>query len=143
MRRGPGTGQGCRRSSSADFEKPEALNINPKDGRCWTWRSTTRGVRVRVRGPAFLPNLAMTGSLVYQNPAGLREFWWWSRLYPMGKRIADAMTAQMLAGRQQRLVRRDAAVFSPSEGGTSTTESATVDASPNVTPLRPAQGGNG
>jgi HK97 family phage portal protein len=131
--------------ASADFEKPEALNINPKDLALLDLAEYDARVLASAFGvPSFLLNLAMTGSLVYQNPEGLREFWWWSELYPMGKRIADAMTANMLPAGNS--VSFDATLPSsqPSEPGSSTTESATAGASPNVTPLRPAaQGGNG
>jgi HK97 family phage portal protein len=130
--------------SNADFEKPEALNINPKDLALLELAEYDARVLASAFGvPSFLLNLAMTGSLVYQNPEGLREVWWWSELSPMGKRIADAMTANMLP--RGNSVSFDATLpsSSPSEPGSSMTESATSGASPNVTPLRPAaQGGN-
>jgi HK97 family phage portal protein len=129
--------------SSADFEKPEALNINPKDLALLDLAEYDARILASAFGvPAFLLNLSMAGSLVYQNVAGLREFWWWSELYPMGKRIADALTANMLPAGNS--VSFDATLPSsqPSEPGTSMIESATAGASPNVTPLRPAQGGN-
>jgi HK97 family phage portal protein len=130
--------------SAADFEKPEALNINPKDLALLDLAEYDARVLASAFGvPSFLLNLAMTGSLVYQNPEGLREFWWWSELYPMGKRIADAMTAGMLPAGNSVSFDATLPSSSPSEPGTSTTESATAGASPNVTPLRPAQGGNG
>ena len=83
--------------SSADFEKPEALNISPKDLALLELAEYDARMLASAFGvPSFLLNLAMAGSLVYQNPAGLREFWWWCELYPMAKRIADALTANML-----------------------------------------------
>jgi HK97 family phage portal protein len=125
--------------SSADFEKPEALNINPKDLALLDLAEYDARVLASAFGvPSFLLNLAMTGSLVYQNPEGLREFWWWSELYPMGKRIADALSANMLPAGNS--VSFDATLPSSSaaEPGSSMTESATGGASPNVMPLRPA-----
>lgn len=47
--------------------------------------------------PPFLLNLPLTGGLTYQNPAMMGEFWWRFELRTMAKRIADALTAQMLA----------------------------------------------
>lgn len=46
--------------------------------------------------PPFLLNLPLTGGLTYQNPAMMGEFWWRFELRPVAKRIADALTAQML-----------------------------------------------
>ena len=75
-------------------------------------------------------------------PGDAREFWWWFALRPTAKRIADAMTAQMLpAGNSVSFdATRPFQEIVTSDDGVS---DATVDASPNVTPLRPAQGGNG
>jgi HK97 family phage portal protein len=130
--------------SSLDFEKPEALNINPKDLALLELAEYDARILASAFGvPSFLLNLAMTGSLVYQNPEGLREFWWWSELYPMGKRIADALSANMLPAGNSVSFDATLPSSSPSVPGSTMTESATVGASPNVTPLRPAQGGNG
>jgi HK97 family phage portal protein len=130
--------------ASSDFEKPEALNISPKDLALLELAEYDARILASAFGvPSFLLNLAMTGSLVYQNPEGLREFWWWSELYPMGKRIADALSANMLPAGNSVSFDATLPSSSPSVPGESMTESATAGASPNVTPLRPAaQGGN-
>jgi HK97 family phage portal protein len=46
--------------------------------------------------PAVLLNLVLSGGLTYANPALLGEQWWRFELRPTAKRIADALTAQML-----------------------------------------------
>jgi hypothetical protein len=46
--------------------------------------------------PATLLNMALQGGLTYQNPAALGEMWWRFELRPTAKRVADALTAQML-----------------------------------------------
>ena len=85
----------------------------------------------------------MTGALVYQNPAGLREFWWWSELYPMGKRIADAMTAQMLPAGNS--VSFDATLPSSHRlrVGRARLRVRPLTRPPTLRRWRPAQGGNG
>lgn len=47
--------------------------------------------------PPFLLNLPLEGGLTYQNPEKLGEFWWRFELRPMADRIANALSAQMLA----------------------------------------------
>lgn len=46
--------------------------------------------------PPFLLNLPLEGGLTYQNPEKLGEFWWRFELRPVAKRLADAMSAQLL-----------------------------------------------
>lgn len=46
--------------------------------------------------PAILLNIPMTGGLNYQNPTLLSEQWFKFELRPTSKRIADALSAQML-----------------------------------------------
>jgi phage portal protein BeeE len=46
--------------------------------------------------PPSMLNLPLEGGLTYQNPAMLGEMWWRFELRPTAKRIADALTAQML-----------------------------------------------
>jgi phage portal protein BeeE len=83
--------------SSADFDKPEALNINPKDLALLDLAEYDARVIASAFGvPSFMLNLPLSGALVYQNPAMLGEFWWRFELRPTAKRIADALTAQML-----------------------------------------------
>jgi HK97 family phage portal protein len=128
--------------SSADFEKPEALNINPKDLALLDLAEYDARVLASAFGvPAFMINLPMTGSLVYQNPAELRELWWWSELHPTAKRMADAITANMLP--RGNSISFEMAIPGVTDQAPMVSESATVSASPTVTPLRPAaQGGN-
>jgi hypothetical protein len=57
---------------------------------------TIRSVASAYGVPASLLNMAVTGGLTYQNPAMLGEYWWRFELRTLGKRIADAFTAQML-----------------------------------------------
>jgi hypothetical protein len=130
--------------SVQDFDEPFVLNINPRDLALLELAEYDARILASAFGvPSFILNLAMSGSLVYQNPAALGEFWWRFELRPLAKRMADALTANMLP--RGNAVHFDASdTFSPTIDTTDdgvTTESATVDASPNVTPLRPAQGG--
>ena len=46
--------------------------------------------------PAYLLNLAMEGSLLYQNPQQLLEGWWRVELSNTGDAVADALSANML-----------------------------------------------
>jgi HK97 family phage portal protein len=47
--------------------------------------------------PSVLMNMALAGGLTYQNPAALGEFWWRFELRNVATRIANALSAQMLA----------------------------------------------
>lgn len=126
--------------SAADFEKPEALNISPKDLALLELAEYDAKVIASAFGvPSYMLNLAMVGALIYQNPTELRELWWWSELYPTSKQFSDAFTANMLP--RGNSVMFDATVPSSTPTVPTMNESATVDASPNVTPLRPAATG--
>jgi phage portal protein BeeE len=128
--------------SSADFEKPEALNISPKDLALLELAEFDARVIASAFGvPSFMLNLPMVGALIYQNPAMLGEFWWRFELRPTAKRIADALTANMLPrGNSVTFDASDTfqAIDTTDDG---VNDSATVAASPNVTPLRPAATG--
>ncbi len=89
--------------------------------------------------PAFLLNLPMEGSLIYQNPQALGEFWWRFELRSTAKRIADAMTANMLA-RGNAVLFESSDTFAPLTEATNIDDSVTINASPAdtgaVTPPR-------
>lgn len=129
--------------SSADFDPPQVLTISPKDLALLDLAQYDARVIASAFGvPSFMLNLPMEGALIYQNPAMLGEFWWRFELRPTAKRVADALTANMLP--RGNSVTFDASdtfqAIDTSDDGVS--DSATVEASPNVTPLRPAaQGG--
>jgi HK97 family phage portal protein len=75
----------------------ETLSFKPSDllltdGQMFAARVIATGCGV----PPFLLNLPLEGGLTYQNPEKLGEFWWRFELRPMGDRIANALSAQML-----------------------------------------------
>ena len=73
------------------------LSINPSDlALLETQEFNARVVASAYGVPAILFNIPMTGGLNYQNPALLGEQWWRFELRPTSKRIADALSAQML-----------------------------------------------
>lgn len=76
---------------------PEQLGFNPSDmALLETQEFNARVIAAAFGVPAILLNIPMTGGLNYQNPALLGEQWWRFELRPMAKRIADALSAQML-----------------------------------------------
>jgi HK97 family phage portal protein len=76
---------------------PMALSINPTDlALLETQEFNARVIASAFGVPAILLNIPMTGGLNYQNPALLGEQWWRFELRPTSKRIADALSAQML-----------------------------------------------
>lgn len=92
--------------------------------------------------PAFLLNLPMEGSLIYQNPQALGEFWWRFELRSTAKRIADAMTANLLP-RGNAVLFESSDTFAPLTEQTNADDSSVIKASPadgaSVTPLRPVE----
>ncbi len=76
---------------------PTELSLNPSDlALLETQEFNARVIASAFGVPAILLNIPMTGGLNYQNPALLGEQWWRFELRPMSKRIADALSAQML-----------------------------------------------
>lgn len=92
--------------------------------------------------PAFLLNLPMEGSLIYQNPQMLGEFWWRFELRNTAKRVADAMTANLLP-RGNAVLFESSDTFAPLTEQTNLDDSAVINASPTdgavVAPLRPVE----
>lgn len=77
---------------------PTELSINPSDlSLLETQEFNARVIASAFGVPAILLNIPMTGGLNYQNPALLGEQWWRFELRPTAKRVADALSAQMLA----------------------------------------------
>lgn len=73
------------------------LSFNPADlALLDTQEFTARVIAAAFGVPAILLNIPMTGGLNYQNPALLGEQWWRFELRPTAKRIADALSAQLL-----------------------------------------------
>jgi HK97 family phage portal protein len=93
--------------------------------------------------PASLLNMAVSGGLTYQNPAMLGEQWWRFELLPgPAKRIADAMTANLLPAGNSVLFDASA-TFSPlDEPDEGLPESPVAGASPaqqDIPQLRPVE----
>lgn len=53
--------------------------------------------------PALMLNIALQGSLVYQAPGQLFDYWWRGELMPRSDATSDALTAQMLPAGQSVL----------------------------------------
>jgi HK97 family phage portal protein len=116
----------------------EQLAFSPKDLMLLDGQQFEARVIASAFGvPPFLLNLPLEGGLTYQNPAMLGEFWYRFELFPAGKRLTNALTAQMLPrGNQVRFNAEE--TFAPLEGTeVQKEESQVIDASPNVQPLRP------
>jgi HK97 family phage portal protein len=76
----------------------ETLSFNPSDlALLDTQEFNARAIASAFGVPAMLLNMPITGGLTYQNPAALGEMWWRFELRPTATRIANAMSAQMLA----------------------------------------------
>jgi HK97 family phage portal protein len=121
----------------------ETLSFSPKDLLLLDAQQFNARVVASAFGvPAFLLNLPMEGSLIYQNPQSLGEFWWRFELRCTAKRIADAMTANLLP-RGNAVLFEASDTFSPLTEQTNLDDSAVIKASPadqkNVAPLRPVQ----
>lgn len=81
--------------------KPEELSFNPSDlALLDTQEWNARMIATAFGVPSTLLNMALQGGLTYQNPGALGEMWWRFELRPMAKRIADALTAQLLPAGQ-------------------------------------------
>jgi hypothetical protein len=79
----------------------ETLSFNPSDlALLDTQEWNARSIATAFGVPSTLLNMALQGGLTYQNPGALGEMWWRFELRPMAKRIADALTAQLLPSGQ-------------------------------------------
>jgi hypothetical protein len=79
----------------------ETLSFNPSDlALLDTQEWNARSIATAFGVPSTLLNMALQGGLTYQNPGALGEMWWRFELRPMAKRIADALTAQLLPAGQ-------------------------------------------
>lgn len=112
---GAGTGAPAVIPPDVQFEQ---LQFSPKELMLLELREfDQRAIAAAFGVPSMLLNLAMSGSLVYQNPAMLFDFYWRSELFPTAGRFARAMTAKFLpAGNYAKfssweLVRPDPAEF--------------------------------
>ncbi len=120
----------------------EVLSFSPKDLMLLDAQQFNARVVASAFGvPAFLLNLPMEGSLIYQNPQALGEFWWRFELRSTAKRIADAMTANLLP-RGNAVLFESSDTFAPLTEQTNIDDSVVIQASPadqpgTVTPLRP------
>lgn len=77
----------------------ETLQFSPKDLLLLDLQQYSARVVASAFGvPAFMLNLPMEGSLIYQNPQMLGEFWWRFELRPTAKRLADALTTMLPRG---------------------------------------------
>ena len=124
------------------FDDPFVLNISPKDLVLLELQEfNSRAIASAFGVPALLLNMPMAGSLVYQNPQALGEFWVRFELNPISTKITNALSQQMLP--KGNAVEHDASgAFAPLTEPTNTlnAEPATM-MDGNVTPLRPALGG--
>lgn len=75
----------------------ETIGFNPEDlALISTQEFDAKAIATAFGVPAVLLNMALQGGLTYQNPAALGEMWWRFELRPTAKRIADALSANML-----------------------------------------------
>jgi HK97 family phage portal protein len=141
---------GLRRGAPAilppklDFEM---LQFSPADLQLIEVQEWDTAVIAAAYGvPLIMLNMTHKGSLVYQNPQMLGEFWWRFELRPTGKRLSDALSLQMLpAGNEVFFDAGDtfAPLSSPVPAPPTPVGAATPtadDATP-VIPLRPVQEG--
>jgi hypothetical protein len=76
---------------------PKQLSFSPADLLLLEAQEfNAKAVAAAFGVPAVFLNLSVEGSHVYQSPAMLGEMWWRFELRPLAKRIADALSAQML-----------------------------------------------
>jgi HK97 family phage portal protein len=79
----------------------ETLSWNPKDmALLETQEFNALALAAAFGVPAVLLNMAIRWGMTYQNVASLGEMWWRFELRPTAKRVADALTAQMLPAGQ-------------------------------------------
>lgn len=91
--------------------------------------------------PVFILNMSMDGSLVYQNPASLGEFWWRFELHPMALTLSRALSRQMLP-RGDRVVFDASEMFAPlAEPQPTAAPAATPQPGGAVVPLKPVMEG--
>lgn len=77
--------------------QPKQLSFSPADLLLLEAQEfNAKAVAAAFGVPAVMLNLSVEGSHVYQSPAMLGEMWWRFELRPLAKRIADALSAQML-----------------------------------------------
>ena len=79
----------------------ETLSFSPKDMallETQEWNALALAAAFGI--PAVLLNMAIRWGMTYQNPGMLGEMWWRFELRPTAKRVADALTAQMLPAGQ-------------------------------------------
>lgn len=79
----------------------EPLSFNPQElGLLEVQDFNAKAIATAFGVPAVLLNMAIRWGMTYQNPAALGEMWWRFELRPTAKRVADALTAQMLPAGQ-------------------------------------------
>ncbi len=77
------------------------LSFNPQElGLLEVQDFNAKAIATAFGVPAVLLNMAIRWGMTYQNPGALGEMWWRFELRPTAKRIADAMTSQMLPSGQ-------------------------------------------
>ncbi len=79
----------------------EPLQFNPQElGLLEVQDFNAKAIATAFGVPAVLLNMAIRWGMTYQNPGALGEMWWRFELRPTAKRIADALTSQMLPAGQ-------------------------------------------
>lgn len=79
----------------------EPLSFNPQElGLLEVQDFNAKAIATAFGVPAVLLNMAIRWGMTYQNPGALGEMWWRFELRPTAKRVADALTAQMLPSGQ-------------------------------------------
>lgn len=122
----------------------DVLSFSPKDLLLLDAQKFNAQVVASAFGvPAFLLNLPMEGSLIYQNPQMLGEYWWRFELRATAKRVADAMTANLLP-RGNAVLFESSDTFAPLTEATNIDDSTVIQASPadqpgTITPIRPVE----
>lgn len=77
------------------------LSFNPQElGLLEVQDFNAKAIATAFGVPAVLLNMAIRWGMTYQNPGSLGEMWWRFELRPTAKRIADALTSQMLPSGQ-------------------------------------------
>ncbi|HKE76656.1 MAG TPA: phage portal protein [Acidimicrobiales bacterium] len=82
-----------------DLDLMQSISVSPKDmmlleSRDWDARQIAAAFGV----PAILLNLAVSGGLVYQNPAQLVDLWWRTELISVARAITDALSRWLPRG---------------------------------------------
>jgi HK97 family phage portal protein len=94
-----------RRNGAPPVLPPELdftpLSFNPQElGLLEVQDFNAKAIATAFGVPAVLLNMAIRWGMTYQNPAALGEMWWRFELRPTAKRIADALSAQLLPAGQ-------------------------------------------